>query len=917
MHSAVHSPGEAAVRASGSIRASRIVLAIAMGLGAAGCGGRLVRLEAEGAHDEVIERAERMRWGPRRAAARAYAAALHARGRSEQARDVLLRDYRRGGELKSLVALADLELALGRDGVAAVHFARVAALERRVLRGRKDVCDLFERRAEAFVELGDGDAALDDYERTQALCRRAPPRAAIDRARSLAREQRDARVDRTRCKTEDCAATRASARVQEVAKALADARTPVDLRRVAARWAAALEPAQVVSLLLADARGQAGPDLVDDDELRAWIGEADVESFRAGVQALAPAEGAYARLRLERIFGAPPDGGPSGATQRLLWLDRALVMDGVVAWRVLAFTGDLAGTELAIASVWRPAAAAPSGPKETGTVTVGEHWAMRVAPSADSIPALLLVARLRAAAGEQDLALELVRSIARRADAAAVPGVNAIVAREAARALAWGRPWTALAIADALPRAELDPIRAAAASGILLGTAVCAGPCPDDDDRAVAERVLGTAWIAEVEPRLRELALARARTLARADGCSTLAEVFAPDATGPLPRALADLRRNPTAPGADAALVAAIESDVALACTGWIAVPLLSERTPVLGAGRLAEMLAHGPEMRAAEVVALHAALALVAGDGPRAEALAIAAAGEAHDPVRSWRELAEVARATDSRDLEMMALREIVLAQADVDEPVARRELLAHALHDIVRSWGVRETPAGQEASRRHVVDWLDEGAPAQRWGRRERLVAAVADRPWSSNEHRDAIADVLLPVGPVRAAHPVAAARLGLSARTLDGATTSPSALAWLAARRQIASAPATIEVFAAVERLEDARLAFARSARDWGVRRRQAIGLATYGTPAARVRAVAALVELTAEVPEARRELEQLLLDAPAAIEPDTRGEGMPRVAGLVDDRHALLRLVFGLPLEPALFLAGDEPFAGAGP
>lgn len=872
------------------------VLALALG----GCGRQLVKLEAQGLHDEVIARATKARYPPRHAAARAFASALRAKGHAERARDVLLRDFRRGGDLESLVALADLELALGLDGIAAVHYTRAAALERRAVRGHARACDLFERRASAFAEIGDGESSLDDLERVQQLCGRAPAAVTLERARTLARAQVDARVAQTRCKDASCSSARTGERLAEVETALAEPRTAIDRRRVAGRFSASIAPETVVDLLIADARGQAGSALVDDDELRAWVGAGAPESIRERVRALSSAEQAFANLRLAGVL--PDDAtARTGATQRLLWLDRALVMEGAQPWRMLAYAGDLAGVELALASAWRPA---PSGKPPAGTgVTLGDHWVGRVEPTAASLPELLLVVRLRDAAGEEDVALQAARALASRADAAAVPGAVAIIAREAARALAWGRPWTALAIADAIPRAELDGVRAAAATGILLSAAVCAGPCPDDDDRGVAERVMGTPWITAIEPRLRELALARARTLANGDGCPTLAELLASDATGPLAEALAELRERPDAPGIDAALVAAIEADAALACSGRLVLPLVAARAPVLGAGRLADMLAHGPELRASDVLAVQAGLALVAGEQPRAEALAIAAGAAASDPDRLWGDVAAMARATETRDLEMLALRELVLLAPESDDALARRELAAHALRDVVRSWGAGKTPAGRESSRRLVDDWVEDAAPTQRWGRREQLTALVAGRRWVTDPHRETIAEVLLPTTE-RAAHRVALARLGLAERELDEAAWSPSALAWLVQRRKVPTPPVVTVVFADVERLEEARLAFATRAHDWGVRRRIAVGLAAYGSPAARVQAVAMLREITAEVPAARRELELLLLDAPAAIEPAASPTEPPRAVGVVDDRQALARLVFGLPLEPAL-------------
>ena len=105
----------------------------------------------------------------------------------------------------------------------------------------------------------------------------------------------------------------------------------------------------MVELLLADARGRTGGALVDDDELRAWIGAASPATIRERVQALTSAEQAYVNLRLAPVL--PDDErAPSGPTQRLLWLDRALVMEGAQPWRMLAYAGDLSGVELALAS---------------------------------------------------------------------------------------------------------------------------------------------------------------------------------------------------------------------------------------------------------------------------------------------------------------------------------------------------------------------------------------------------------------------------------------------------------------------------------------------------------------------------------------------------------------------------------------
>ena len=84
----------------------------------------------------MVTRAEQARFRPKTKAARAYAASLAALGRNLEALDVLLLDYRRGGEVASLVALADLERQIGWRGLAAHHYARALTHDRNVLDGR-------------------------------------------------------------------------------------------------------------------------------------------------------------------------------------------------------------------------------------------------------------------------------------------------------------------------------------------------------------------------------------------------------------------------------------------------------------------------------------------------------------------------------------------------------------------------------------------------------------------------------------------------------------------------------------------------------------------------------------------------------------------------------------------------------------
>src|SRR5690606_11477069 len=62
------------------------------------------------------------------------------------------------------------EVAEGRAGLAAAHYARVASLETDPLAGRRDVCELFRRRAERFLAEGEAVAADLDLRRGAMIC---------------------------------------------------------------------------------------------------------------------------------------------------------------------------------------------------------------------------------------------------------------------------------------------------------------------------------------------------------------------------------------------------------------------------------------------------------------------------------------------------------------------------------------------------------------------------------------------------------------------------------------------------------------------------------------------------------------------------------------------------------------------------
>ncbi len=246
----------------------------------AGCALGLPRLVARGRFDEARTRAARARREPTGRSARARARALVAGGHVERARAVLLRDFRRQADLRSLEAAARLELDQGWDGSAALHLARLDTLDGAALRGDGRACALFERRAIAAVEIGDGALAWRDLARVDRLCPDAGPRRRALRARVIAAER----------------ALRPGARATHAQM------LPGDGDGLVPR---AATPQAVVAMLQREARGELGPVIVPDEALRMALAGRDWDWLAGAVQALAPGWAAYVRLRLGRVVSVP------------------------------------------------------------------------------------------------------------------------------------------------------------------------------------------------------------------------------------------------------------------------------------------------------------------------------------------------------------------------------------------------------------------------------------------------------------------------------------------------------------------------------------------------------------------------------------------------------------------------------------
>ena len=750
-----------------------------------GCHRKVIKLTEAGRFEEAVDHAESKKWRPRGPAARAYARALVALGRSEQARDVLLHDYRHGSQLVSLLALADLERDLGRRGVAAFHYARVFELDAALLRSRQDACALFRERARVLLGHGEALAAEQEMRRVALSCDAVDDAAlfedarlheAIDRA---AIEQVNARVGQTLCPEEGCREVSATEREAALERSLAEAETegPGPLLRRAVARGARLDPKTVVGLVVADARGRLGRFLPTDDAFRIVVGERTWTDYAPVVMSRDPAVSAWAQVRLSTVVEdlPVPPAPKRGPNQLDRWVDRAAELAGAQRWRVFAHRGDLPAVELELSAVYRPKPRSPR-PEDTGAepdaapvpsedlpengpdaygatpaLEVPSHWAARVAIDDVSLPAMLVVAALRAEAGQEDLSLELRRFLLGRAHADRQPGIARITVDEVARDIVYGRPWHALAVVDALPPAAVPQARAAASTAVALTRAFCGGACRGDEDEAVVRRVMGDPWVGARLAELDRVSRSVRPPAAFDGGCPAPGELVAADATGVVAEALRAWQADPNAPGRGQDLVAAVESQSTLTCSRSSLLPLLANGGHSVSAGRLAEFLAHAPQMSASSELDAHARLAMVAGEKFRAELLSVAAGGASQDPRATWLGLARFARRAGLRELELMGLRETLLHSPGLDHPGARRALVLRALWDVQRGWAESQREAGRDAIVGHVAEYLDWYPGAQRHHVLRDLASRVASAPWLETTARAAVKAALFAEGEV----------------------------------------------------------------------------------------------------------------------------------------------------------------------
>ncbi len=939
-------------RAANWALASALCLGPGLGLGA-GCHHKLPRLTAAGEHAEVVARVAKSRYEPKGKAARAYAESLAALDRVDQARAVLSRDYRKTGQVESLLALADLEAAQGLLGLAIARYERVSSLDGQILEGRVDVCRLLQRRAARFLAQGEGLAADQDMRRAAELC---PPRelgdampsadeasfdhALMAKARELAEQQAREQRTQIRCEGSRCEPTSGAERSAALGKALADARAagPTALRAALTANAAQGTAEDVIALLRAELDGALGPDVVTDDEVRRWIGYTSRSELSSALASADAITNAYVRLRVNRLGMAYrlEDAGEAKGGSRAALMSQ--VLEGLAAsktpakgWRVLVLLGDVSAAQLeltsglraltqtaepaeaktatqpgerSIATEPRPSVQAPA-PTPSHGVAPPSHWAAKVPVSEDTMVELLVLARMRAARDREDEALEITRFTLAEARASGFAATDQLAMGEARRLLADGKPWQAVAVVDAVPGVVAESVERAAGSAIALAHVSCEDHCGVDEDRNVVERVLGEAWVKERADRLLEAALGRLAVNAPVGDCPTPAELLAGDASGSLADAMRAASEDLDAPGVADALRRSIESDMTLVCAGRYAVPLLQAGGYRQTAYNLGDALAQAPQMVAASQLALQAELAVVAGQGERAVLLVRAAASAASDPRAVWRRAQEFGRLAGDRDYEMLAIHEGLLHTPPDEAAGLRRDLVIRALLDAELGWVLKNMEIGRETLAQQVEEYLSEIPEAQRYAAREVLAKALTRERWSEDGVGAELQSVLWADPELLARHPasVASVYVATSGRSLgetDGITISVDSLKTekmvlvLGAEREI---PAITTTYCSDADLVSVRLRYSESSNNQSARRRTAIGLAVTAPEADRVAALERLLaDVNAAGDDSRRAQIVGLLVAGLAAYPSTGAEPMVR------EPDALVRLALRLDDRP---------------
>lgn len=753
-------------------------LSVALCIGGA-CHAGIVRKVEKGQTAQVVEQVQSSRFEARGKRARAYADALIAEGQTQRARAVLLRDFRRGQQLASLEQLARLELEAGRGGMAALHFARLMALDARAVDGDEAVCELFRARSRAHLAQGEPIAADQDLRRVFETC--GVPEAVGQRARDLDLARSIAPLARARASAlralapigvESARADAADQSRAHFARRLAEARQrgPATLADFASQVGAELAADDIRDILLDEFESPTRDRLYRDDEIAIWLGRSQRTAKLASLlstasppdaQAFEPAS-AWITLRLEAFVGAgDTEVFASGRRPvRSTLIDAALreptrresstapSSDDAAdpaklrAWKVFALDANYDAAELVLAT-WLKARLrdeveptdAASG--EAEPTAEARPWWARLDDRAPQVRGgLLALARLRDAQGDDLLALRIRRHLAQRAESDAV-------ADWARDELVRARPYAAWLLIREIDDARASEVMRSVDAMLEVADIVCgdrgvktpeaapsqgerASTCGFEADRRRAAAVLGRA-----APSFERNALGPLppRPNPRVGACPVL-PVGLRTADGQPALEFGDL----AAPETTAVFELAFETDLATGCAARRTVQLAtaSLHAPLLAT--LRERTIFAPIQRSSEALFTRSLLALATGHEEDAVRLARASAAESDAPYDRWVLAAAEGYALEARDYELAARAQAELHASGERARVQARARLRLRLLDVSRDELLRDGYAGAMGALRGHVEATLAGLPNAR--RAHALGQLRQELVWSQRE-------------------------------------------------------------------------------------------------------------------------------------------------------------------------------------
>ncbi|MGB1699035.1 MAG: hypothetical protein ACPHRO_03705, partial [Nannocystaceae bacterium] len=391
------------VRTTAAWRYAR-VLGLSLVLG--GCASQQVRrLHKKGTHEEVVRAAESARRPLRGAAARALAEAYVSLGQPAEARAVLQADFRRGGALRSLLALANLESSIGLDGIATTRWMTLAQLDPLRVENDPVACRLLLERGVSRRRLGEFAAADRDLELVEALCTAEDVRSMGEEATARRFEGYDAAVD-------DVVARHAPVRCEPPRCRPWDV---VDVLDGPEMMGGDADATRDLLGPIVDEFSGGGPVVpMDDHTLRARLGHASLKEVEGVVSELDDDVAAYVRLRLARVWSdaelsegerqtmqvrVEASSGPMSHGWMLRWLEEELTFaEFDIAARLRALSVPARGEAPAHARGQHGAGVAKATAGVTGVP--GGHWAQTVPVRADTARLLLALARILARKGD-------------------------------------------------------------------------------------------------------------------------------------------------------------------------------------------------------------------------------------------------------------------------------------------------------------------------------------------------------------------------------------------------------------------------------------------------------------------------------------------------------------------------------------